>query len=97
MNEVIDIREKRRFALDDRVPGAVTVMLFAVSMVAMGLVAYGCGLTGRRRPLANLTFACLIALVLIIILDIDAPRVGFVTVSPESLLRLQESLSPAPN
>jgi hypothetical protein len=35
--------------------------------------------------------------VLVIILDIDAPRVGFVTVSPESLLRLQQSLNPAPN
>ena len=38
LNEVFDIREERRFALNDRVPAAVTVMLFAVSMVAMGLV-----------------------------------------------------------
>jgi hypothetical protein len=97
LNEVFDIREERRFALDDRVPGAVTVMLFVVSMTAMGLIAYSCGLNGRRRPLANLTFACLIALVLTIILDIDAPRVGFVTVSPESLLRLEKSLNPALN
>jgi hypothetical protein len=97
LNDVFDIREKRRFALNDRVPAAVTAMLFIVSMSAMGLVAYSCGLSGRRRPLANLTFACLIALVLIIILDIDAPRVGFVTVSPESLLRLHQSLNPAPH
>jgi hypothetical protein len=97
LNAVFDIREQRRFALNDRVPAAVTFMLFIVSMTAMGLIAYSCGLNGRRRPLANLTFACLIALVLVIILDIDAPRVGFVTVSPESLLRLQQSLNPAPN
>ena len=96
LNDVFDIREERRFALNDRVPAAVTIMLFVVSMTAMGLIAYSCGLNGRRRPLANLTFACLIALVLTIILDIDAPRVGFVTVSPESLLRLQESMGPAP-
>jgi len=96
LNEVFDIREERRFALGDRVPAAVTFMLFMVSTVAMALVGYGCGLNGRRRPLANLTFACLIALVLTIILDIDAPRVGFVTVSPESLIRLQESLRSGP-
>jgi len=42
-------------------------------------------------------FACLIALVLIIVLDIDAPRVGMVGVSPDSLLRLQESLAPVSN
>jgi hypothetical protein len=97
LNEVFDIREKRRFALNDHVPAAVTFMLVAVSMVALGLVSYSCGLHGRRRPLANLTFACLIALVLVVILDIDAPRVGFVQVSQESLIRLQQSLTPAPD
>jgi hypothetical protein len=48
-----------------------------------------------RRALANLTFACLIAVVLIIILDIDAPRAGVVQVSQDSLLRLQQSMGPA--
>jgi hypothetical protein len=97
LNAVIDNREERRFALSDRVPTAVTVMLVIVSMAAMGLVSYSGGLSGRRRPLANLTFACLIALVLTIILDIDAPRVGFVTVNPESLLRLQQSMNAVAN
>ena len=46
-----------------------------------------------RKP-ANLTFAFLIALVLTIILDVDSPRAGFVRVSPESLIRLQQSPTP---
>ncbi len=96
LSNVFDIREKRRFALDDRVPAAVIVMLFLVSTTAMGLVAYSCGLNGRRRVLANLTFASLIALVLIIILDIDAPRAGLVGVSQNSLIRLQQSLTAPP-
>lgn len=95
LNEMFDIREKRRFALDDHVPGIVLFLLFATSAVAMALVAYSCGLTGRRRPIANFTFASLIALVLVIIMDIDAPRVGFVKASQDSLVRLQQSL-PAP-
>jgi len=94
LNEVFDIREKRRFALNDHVPGAVTFLLYAVAMTAMGLVSYGCGLNGRRRAPANLTFAFLIALVLIIILDVDSPRAGIVRVSQESLVRLQQSLGP---
>jgi|SRR5688572_21788590 hypothetical protein len=96
LNEMFDIREKRRFALDDRVPGSVIFLLFAISAVAMALVAYSCGLSGRRRGIANFTFASLIALVLVIILDIDAPRVGFVKVSQGSLIRLQQSLPAAP-
>jgi len=97
LNEVFDIREKRRFALDDRVPWMVTIMLILVSIAALGLVAYSSGLTGRRRVLGNITFATLIAVVLVIILDIDSPRVGFVKASQDSLVRLQHSLGPAPN
>jgi hypothetical protein len=96
LNEVFDLREKRRFALDDQVPTAVTFLLSAVALTAMGLVAYGCGLNGRRRLSPNLTFAFLIALALIIILDIDSPRAGFVRVSQDSLIRLQQTLAPAP-
>lgn len=94
LNDVIDLREKRRFALGDRVPSAVSFLLYSVAITAMGLVSYSCGLSGRRRAPANLTFAFLIALVMVIILDVDSPRAGFVRVSQESLIRLQQSLVP---
>ena len=47
--------------------------------------------------MANFTFACLIALVLVIILDIDSPRVGFVKASQDSLVRLQQSMPTVPH
>jgi len=59
-------------------------------------VAYSSGLNGRRWPVSNSTFAFMIALVLIVILDIDRPRRGFIQVSQDSMLRLQQSLGPAP-
>lgn len=94
LNDMFDLREKRRFALNDQVPTAVVFLLFAVSLISLGLVAYSCGLNGLRRTRANITFAFLIALVLTVILDIDRPRQGFVQVSQESLIRLQQSLAP---
>jgi hypothetical protein len=96
LNDVFDLREKRRFALNDHVPAAVSVLLYSVAITAMGLVAYGCGLSGRRRASTNLTFAFLIALALIIIMDIDRPREGVVRVSQESLVRLHQSLDTSP-
>jgi hypothetical protein len=96
LNDVFDLREKRLFALNDHVPTAVSVLLYSVAITAMGLVAYGCGLSGRRRASTNLTFAFLIALALIIIMDIDRPREGFVRVSQASLVRLQQSLDTSP-
>jgi len=97
MNDVIDMHEKRHRSLQDRVPDAVIYLLFAVSVLALGQVAYSSGLAGRRWQTSNVTFAFMIALVLIVILDIDRPRRGFIQVSQDSMLRLQQSLGPAPN
>jgi len=96
VNDVIDMHEKRVRSVEDRVPDAVIFLLFAVSTLALGQVAYSSGLRGRRNEIANITFAFVIALVLVIILDIDRPRRGLVQVSQESMLRLQQSLQPAP-
>jgi hypothetical protein len=92
LNDVNDLREKRLVAMEDHVPETVIYLLFTVSFVALGLVAYGCGLAGRRRLLSNATFALLIALVLTTIMDIDRPRRGLIKVSQESLIRLKANL-----
>jgi hypothetical protein len=94
MNDVIDMHEKRVRSVEDRVPDAVIFLLFAVSVLALGQVAYSSGLRGRRNEIANVTFAFVIALVMVIILDIDRPRRGLVQVSHESMLRLERSLVP---
>jgi hypothetical protein len=96
VNDMIDMHEKRVRSVEDRVPDAVIVLLFVVSVLALGQVAYSSGLRGRRNEIANVTFAFVIALVLVIILDIDRPRRGLVQVSHESMVRLQQSLEPAP-
>ena len=96
MNDMIDMHEKRHRSLADRVPDAVIWLLFAVSTLALGQVAYSSGLRGRRSEVANVTFAFVIALVLVIILDIDRPRRGLIQVSQDSMIRLQQSLNPAP-
>ena len=92
MNDVIDLHEKRHRSLEDHVPDAVILLLFAVSILALGQVAYSSGLSGRRRQIANVIFAFVIALVLVVILDVDRPRRGLIQVSQDSMLRLQESL-----
>jgi len=92
MNDMIDMHEKRVRSVEDRVPDAVVFLLFAVSALALGQVAYSSGLRGRRNEIANITLALVIAMVLVVILDIDRPRRGLVQVSHESMLRLQNSL-----
>lgn len=92
LNAVIDVHEKRRAALENHVPEAVIALLFAVTAVALGITAYGCGLSRQRRFRSNALFAVMIALVLAVILDVDRPRRGMVQVSQASLERLKAQL-----
>ena len=92
LNEVIDDFEERRVALDNHVPDTVMLLLFVNSVVALGFMAYGCGLSKRRRLWTSSIVALLFGLVLMIILDIDRPRRGFVLVNEDSMFRLRDTI-----
>jgi len=79
-------------ALENHVPEVVFILLYLVSIMAMGMVGYGCGLGGRRSLVMAMTTAFLIALVILIVLDLDRPARGLVKVSQQRLIDLQESL-----
>lgn len=92
INDMIDVHEKRRVALENHVPEAVLNLLFAVSAGAIGFIAYASGLSGRRRYVSTVIFAILIAFVLTFIRDIDQPQAGLVTVGQDSMVRLKDRL-----
>ena len=95
LNEVIDIQEKRRVALDNHVPELVIYLLALVSIGALTITSYAAGLSARRRFKSNLALALLIAVVFVVILDIDRPRRGLIQVSQDSLIRLKAALGAA--
>jgi len=92
MNEMDNTRWKRFAVLDNRVPELVLHLLFAVATGAMGLIGYGYGLTGRRRFASTAIFALLIALVMLVILDLDRPRSGIIRIGEEGMLRIQKAI-----
>jgi hypothetical protein len=92
LNEMINVKWKRRAALDNRVPEPVIHLLVLVAIGSLGFIAYSYGATGRRRHLSTAIFAVLIALVLATILDFDRPNGGFIRVSEEGMLRLKSAM-----
>ncbi|MGV2862578.1 bestrophin-like domain [Achromobacter sp. AGC39] len=92
INEMAQVNEKRRVALENHVPEPVFYLLFIVSIGAVGFIAYGTGLHNRRRLVSTGLFAALIALVLTFIVDIDQPGTGVIQVSQESMERMQKTL-----
>lgn len=92
LNAMVDINEQRRAALDNHVPELVIHLLFAVAVSALGFLAYGYGVGGRRRHASTAILAVIIALILTTILDLDQPRSGLIRVREDSMLRLKSSL-----
>jgi hypothetical protein len=92
LNEMIDLHEKRQVAFENHVPGPVLYLPLVVAAVAFALLGYGCGLAGYRRFASTALLALLVAFVFTLIIDIDRPRHGIITVSQDSLLRLQATL-----
>ena len=92
INEMAQVNEKRRVALENHVPEPVFYLLFIVSAGAVAYIAYGTGLYGRRRLTSTGLFSALIALVLTFIVDIDQPGTGVIQVSQESMERMQKTL-----
>ncbi|MEI6234213.1 MAG: hypothetical protein WCT04_14265 [Planctomycetota bacterium] len=92
LNEMFDISETHRVALENHVPEVVIHLLFIVSIIALGFIAYGSGLARKRRFTSTAIFALLIAIVLATILDVDRPRRGLIQVGNDSMYRLKAEI-----
>jgi len=92
LNEVIDLHATRLNAMRNHVPESVLWLLCFVTVLALGLTGYGSGLGGDRNTWPTVTTAVLIAVVVVVIMDLDRPRRGLIRVGQESMVELRESL-----
>jgi hypothetical protein len=95
-DELVDAGNARRAALDNHVPVPVFVVLLLVAAAATGASGYSCGLRRRRHKFGMIMLPVLITAVVLLVLDLDHPRAGLIKAGQGPMLRLQESLSPAP-
>lgn len=97
LNETIDLHETRVIAgVYARVPETILILLFLGSMLTLGMVGYNAGLTGRRSPLTAVVLIAVLGAVATLVVDLDRPREGFVTVSQQPLIDLQEQIEALP-
>ncbi len=79
--EMFDAASSRRWEREGRLPGLVLETLLFSAMIAAGIVGYVLGTQGLRHSVvAGLLFA-LLAIAVALILDLDRPWSGLVTVS----------------
>ena len=93
LNEVIDLHEKRVVAgIYDRLPGGVWGVLYAVAMLAMLATGYHLALTDSRRSMTSVALAIAFSLVIGLIVDLDRPQSGALTVGQQSMVDVRGSM-----
>jgi hypothetical protein len=98
LNQTIDLHATRATAIIyARVPETVLILLIIGAALTLGMVGYSAGLTRRRSLPGAVVLVVVLAAVLTLVVDLDRPREGFLQVSQQPLLDLQEQIgSPSP-
>jgi hypothetical protein len=97
VNEVIDMHGRRvAAALRNPIPPTIFATLYAVAILVLGITGYARGLTGDRSAMANLVLALVLAAVFALILDLDRPYEGLLTVSQQAMRDLLGTMQAPP-
>jgi hypothetical protein len=95
LTEIVNVDETRVIsAIYARVPETVLLLLLAGSSLALGMVGYGAGLKGRRSPLGAVVMVLALGIVLALVIDLDRPQDGLITVSQMPLIDVGQRIGP---
>ena len=94
LNELIDLHTERIVvALQYHIPGAIWGALYLLSILAFGLVGYELGAAKTGSVLVSIIMAVTFATVILLITDLDRPNEGYIFVSQQPMVQLQQKLN----
>ena len=98
LNQTIDLHEKRIVAgIYSRVPHTVLLLLIAGSLMALAAMGYNAGLMQKRSPVSGMAMILVLGAVITLVVDLDRPRDGLLSVDQKPLIDLQEKIgAPTP-
>jgi hypothetical protein len=92
MNEMFDIAAARKAEREAHIPGAVVEILLLYALLSAGIVGYVLGASEARHRGITFVLFVLLTLSLVLILDLDRPWRGGVTVSQQPMADLVAGL-----
>ena len=97
LTEIVALNESRIVSgLYARVPETILLILLAGSALALGMVGYSGGLSGRRSILSAVVLVVALGAVMTLVMDLDRPQEGFLRVSQQALLDVQSWIGVPP-
>ena len=91
-NDVIDIHELRLASIENYLPATLIMLLFAVSAVSIGFLAWAFGAANQGGRTAIIMLGLLIGSVLLLIMDVNRPQRGRIEIGVESLERAAKTM-----
>lgn len=91
-NTMIDAFGKRNAAIERHVPEVVLLLLFGTFLMACASIGYASGISGHRPAVVTYVMIALIVVLVFLIVDVDRPRRGLITVSQKSMTDLQADI-----
>ena len=95
LNEMFDASLSNRFAFDSRTPRHLPLILLVGAILAIGALGFQIGLSGHRPLLLLALMLVMWTGGLLLIVDLNRPRVGMIQVNPEPLVWTIEGFGPA--
>jgi len=96
LNETIDVHAKRVLVgMRSRIPTSIWAGLYGLAILGMASMGYQAGLSATRHSPAMLGLVLGFALVLLLIADLDRGFEGFLTVSQQPMIELQNMMHAA--
>ena len=86
LNTMIDVHEERLSAVRNQVPLVVFVLLEGIAIVAFAFEGYGLQLARVRSRAAIWIVAVMVGSAIMLVVDLDRPQSGFITVDQSPLL-----------
>jgi hypothetical protein len=93
LNQTIDLQSKQEFAFSRRVPRVIVYLLFLISMMVIGLVGFGHGLSGVHHFVFTTMMSIALAMTLFVMLDLSRGERGLIRNNPRVLVELKENLT----
>lgn len=97
INDVIDMHELRYSdAVQARIPGGIWVGLIIIAVLTMGTLGLQVGLAGKRRLVAIFPISMAFAVLATLIIDLNRPQGGLITVSQQPMTDVLKIMSKTP-
>ena len=92
-NDLIDIHELRLASIQNYLPVSLLLLLLGVAAVATSFIAWSFGARTRSSRKAVLMLAFIITAVLLLIIDLNRPQRGLISVGVSTLERAEEAIT----